>query len=344
MGQKKDIRSYNINDIEKFLETKGFKKFRAKQIFRWISKGIEDFEKMKNIPNNLIVVLKDKFILKNMAIEKTYESKDNTKKFLLKLSDGNIIEAVLMKYKHGYTICISTQVGCKMGCTFCASTIGGKVRNLTSGEMLGQIFTLQNKINEKIGNVVLMGSGEPLDNFKNVVKFLNLVNHSKGLNISHRKITVSTVGIVPKIYKLADLNLQITLAISLHEVSNNRRSEIIPVNQKYPIEDILEACRYYIKKTNRRITFEYSLINRVNDNYQTAIRLGELLKGMLCHVNLIPINKVEEKNYLPAKEKNIKKFKKALEEFNITVTIRREMGSDINAACGQLRNNYSKKN
>lgn len=344
MGQKKDIRSYNINDIEKFLETKGFKKFRAKQIFRWISKGIEDFEKMKNIPNNLIVVLKDKFILKNMAIEKTYESKDNTKKFLLKLSDGNIIEAVLMKYKHGYSICISTQVGCKMGCTFCASTIGGKVRNLTSGEMLGQIFTLQNKINEKIGNVVLMGSGEPLDNFKNVVKFLNLVNHSKGLNISHRKITVSTVGIVPKIYKLADLNLQITLAISLHEVSNNRRSEIIPVNQKYPIEDILEACRYYIKKTNRRITFEYSLINRVNDNYQTAIRLGELLKGMLCHVNLIPINKVEEKNYLPAKEKNIKKFKKALEEFNITVTIRREMGSDINAACGQLRNNYSKKN
>lgn len=344
MNKKKDIRSYYIEDIENFLEKNGFKKFRSKQIFRWISKGIENFDEMKNIPNNLIKVLKDKFILKNMVIEKIYKSKDNTKKFLLKLNDGNIIEAVLMKYKHGYSICISTQVGCKMGCTFCASTIGGKVRNLTSGEMLGQIFTLQNEIDEKIKNVVLMGSGEPLDNFENVVDFLNLVNHQKGLNISHRKITVSTVGIVPKIYELADLDLQITLAISLHEVSNIKRSKIIPVNQKYPIEDILEACRYYIKKTNRRITFEYSLINRVNDNYQTAIKLGELLQGMLCHVNLIPINKVEEKNYLPAKEKSIKKFKKALEEFNITVTVRREMGSDINAACGQLRNNYSKKN
>jgi 23S rRNA (adenine2503-C2)-methyltransferase len=253
-----------------------------------------------------------------------------------------VIEAVLMKYRHGYSICISTQIGCKMGCQFCASTIGGKVRDLTPGEMLGQIMTLQNFVGERIGNVVLMGSGEPLDNYDAVLKFLRLVNDDAGLNISHRSITLSTVGIVPRIYDLAEEFLQITLAISLHEVDEAKRTALIPVNQKYSVEEIIKACKFYTKKTKRRITFEYSLINGVNDNMATAIALGKLLKGMLCHVNLIPINAVVEKDFKPSSEINIIKFKETLEKFGIVTTIRREMGSDINAACGQLRNDYIK--
>lgn len=339
---KKDIRSMNIEEIEKQIVEMGHSKFRAKQIYNWISKGINDFNEMKNLPQKLITDLNDNFIINNIIIEKVAESKDNTKKFLLKMVDGNIIEAVLMKYKYGYSICVSTQVGCKMGCKFCASTIGGKVRDLLPGEMLGQIFTLQNYAGERIRNVVLMGSGEPLDNYDNVMKFLELVNDDDGLNISHRNITVSTVGIVPKIYELADKELQITLAISLHEVDNDKRTALIPSNEKYPVKEILKACEYYTKVTKRRITFEYSLINGVNDNIETAKALGKTLKGMLCHVNLIPINAVKEKNYLPSSENNIVKFKETLENEGIVTTIRREMGSDINAACGQLRNNYIK--
>jgi len=229
-----------------------------------------------------------------------------------------------------------------MGCQFCASTIGGKVRDLTPGEMLGQIMTLQNYIGERIGNVVLMGSGEPLDNYDAVLKFLKLVNDDDGLNISHRSITLSTVGIVPKIYELAEESLQITLAISLHEVDEFKRTALIPVNKKYSVKEIIKACKFYTKKTKRRITFEYSLINGVNDNMETAIALGKLLKGMLCHVNLIPINAVVEKDFKPSSEINIIKFKETLEKFGIVTTIRREMGSDINAACGQLRNDFIK--
>jgi len=329
---KKDIRSMNLEEIEKQIIDLGHSKFRAKQIYNWISKGTNDFNEDLN----------DHFIINNIIIERVAESKDNTKKFLLKMVDGNIIEAVLMKYKYGYSICVSTQVGCKMGCKFCASTIGGKVRDILPGEMLGQIFTLQNYAGERIRNVVLMGSGEPLDNYDNVLKFLELVNDDDGLNISHRNITVSTVGIVPKIYELADKKLQITLAISLHEVDNDKRTALIPSTEKYPVKEILKACEYYTKITKRRITFEYSLINGVNDNIETAKDLGKTLKGMLCHVNLIPINAVEEKKYLPSSENNIVKFKETLENEGIVTTIRREMGSDINAACGQLRNNYIK--
>lgn len=338
--KKIELRSLTLQELEDKLLENNFKKYRAKQVYNWVSKGTDDFDQMKNIPDNLIQYLKENFILKNITIEKVVKSKDRTQKFLLKLQDNHLIEAVLMKYKHGYSICISTQIGCKMGCQFCASTIGGKVRNLTAGEMLGQIMTLQNFIGERIGNVVLMGSGEPLDNYDEVLKFLKLVNDDNGLNISHRSITLSTVGIVPKIYDLANESLQITLAISLHEVDEDKRTALIPVNAKYSVEEIIKACKFYTKKTKRRITFEYSLINGVNDNNETAIALAKLLKGMLCHVNLIPINAVVEKNFKPSSEINIIKFKETLENFGIVTTIRREMGSDINAACGQLRNDY----
>lgn len=340
--KKIELRSLTLEAIEENLVNNGFKKYRAKQVYNWVSKGTSDFNEMKNIPKDLLDYLRNNFILENMTIEKVVKSKDNTQKFLLKLKDNHVIETVLMKYRHGYSICISTQIGCKMGCQFCASTIGGKVRDLTPGEMLGQIMTLQNYVGERIGNVVLMGSGEPLDNYDAVLKFLKLVNDDNGLNISHRSITLSTVGIVPRIYDLADESLQITLAISLHEVDEAKRTALIPVNQKYSVQEIIRACKFYTKKTKRRITFEYSLINGVNDNMETAIALGKLLKGMLCHVNLIPVNAVVEKDFKPSSEINIIKFKETLEKFGIVTTIRREMGSDINAACGQLRNDYIK--
>ncbi|HKL42191.1 MAG TPA: 23S rRNA (adenine(2503)-C(2))-methyltransferase RlmN [Clostridia bacterium] len=340
--KKRELRSLYLYEIEEDLVKNGFKKYRAKQIYNWVSKSTNNFDEMKNIPKDLLDYLRNNFILENMTIEKVVKSKDNTQKFLLKLKDNHVIETVLMKYRHGYSICISTQIGCQMGCQFCASTIGGKVRDLTPGEMLGQIMTLQNYIGERIGNVVLMGSGEPLDNYDAVLKFLKLVNDDDGLNISHRSITLSTVGIVPKIYELAEESLQITLAISLHEVDEFKRTALIPVNKKYSVKEIIKACKFYTKKTKRRITFEYSLINGVNDNMETAIALGKLLKGMLCHVNLIPINAVVEKDFKPSSEINIIKFKETLEKFGIVTTIRREMGSDINAACGQLRNDFIK--
>ncbi|MEA1974602.1 MAG: 23S rRNA (adenine(2503)-C(2))-methyltransferase RlmN [Bacillota bacterium] len=339
---KIDIRSLDLEQLENEILRLGHSKYRAKQIYNWISKGVNKFEEMVNLPKKIQVDLEKEFIIENIVIEKIAESKDNTRKFLLKLIDDNIIEAVLMKYKYGYTICVSTQIGCKMGCKFCASTIGGKVRDLLPGEILGQILVLQSYIGERIGHVVLMGSGEPFDNYDNVMKFLELVNDKNGLNISQRSITLSTVGIVPKIYELAEKKLQITLAISLHEVDNKKRTALIPSNEKYPIQDIIKACKFYIKKTKRRITFEYSLINGVNDNIETAKLLGVLLKDMLCHVNLIPINAVSEKDYKPSSERNIVKFKEMLEKQGIATTIRREMGSDINAACGQLRNDYIK--
>lgn len=317
------------------------KKFRAKQLFEWIQKGVENFDDMTNISKELRLKLKEKFILNNAKSLKVLSSEnDGTKKYLFKLNDGNIIESVLMRYKHGNTVCVSTQIGCKMGCTFCASTIGGMVRNLTAGEIIGQIFAIQNDIKERVSNIVLMGSGEPLDNYDEVIKFLRLVNHPKGLNIGMRSITLSTSGIAPKIKKLADLNLQLTLAISLHAPNDDLRSSTMPINNKYPIKELIEACKYYIDTTGRRVTFEYALIENVNDNDLTAQELGKLLKGMLCHVNLIPINAVKERGFKPTQNKNIVNFKKTLEKYGITVTIRRELGSDINAACGQLRKGF----
>ena len=341
---KREIRSLLLDEIEEYILGIGEKKFRAKQLFGWISKGIVTFDEASNLPLKLREHLERDFYISNIDILEEYVSeKDNTRKYLFELNDGNIIEGVLMKYKHGYSICLSTQIGCRMGCTFCASTIGGIERNLTSGEIFGQIVAVERKMGIRISNIVLMGSGEPLDNYDNVLKFLRLVNSKDGYNLGMRNITLSTCGIVPKIFKLADEKLQITLAISLHSGNDDERSNIMPVNVKYPLEELIEACRYYIEETGRRITFEYALINGINDNYEKAKELGFLLKGMLCHVNLIPINKVVERNYDPAKEDAIEKFKKTLESFGITTTVRRELGSDINAACGQLRKSYKEK-
>lgn len=341
---KKEIRSLLPEEIENYILGIGEKKFRAKQLFGWIAKGIESFDEASNLPLNLRNQLEKDFYISNVKILQEYLSeKDNTRKYLFALNDDNVIEGVLMKYKHGYSICLSTQIGCRMGCTFCASTIDGIERNLTAGEIFGQIVAVERKVGIRISNIVLMGSGEPLDNYDNVIKFLHLVNHKDGYNLGMRNITLSTCGIVPKIYDLADEALQITLAISLHSGNDEERSRIMPVNRKYPIADLLQACKYYIEKTGRRITFEYALIRGINDNPVKAKELGELLKGMLCHVNLIPINKVEERDYNPAKEDAIEKFKSILESFGITTTIRRELGSDINAACGQLRKSYKEK-
>lgn len=318
----------------------GEKKFRAKQVNDWVVKGVSDFDQMKNISKGLKELLKDNFILNNMSIVRSQKSKDGTIKYLMKLHDNHVIESVLMKYKHGNTLCLSTQVGCRMGCSFCASTIGGKARDLSAGEILGQVYEAQNDTGEKVSNIVLMGSGEPLDNYDEVLKFIRLVNDENNLNISMRNITLSTCGIVPEIRKLMKEKLQITLAISLHAVDNGKRDNLIPVNKKYPIEELLETCKDYVKETGRRITFEYSLIEGENDSVAEAEKLAKLLRGMLCHVNLIPINPVREKTYKASKSQSVNKFRDALKRKGIEATVRRELGQDIDAACGQLRKSY----
>ncbi|MCD6436132.1 MAG: 23S rRNA (adenine(2503)-C(2))-methyltransferase RlmN [Clostridiales bacterium] len=337
------IRELKLEEIEKLVVDLGEKKFRAKQIFQWIhQKGIFEFKQMKNIPKNLIEKLEESYYLQNMDVEKISESaEDGTKKILFKFKDNEVVETVLMKYKYGNSICISTQVGCRMGCKFCASTIGGLKRNITAGEMLGQVYEVNRTIDKKINHIVLMGSGEPLENFDEVIKFLKMINHLEGYYLSLRNITISTCGLIPQIKKLADKKFQITLAISLHGATNETRSKLMPINNKYPIEELLSAVDYYIEKTNRRVTFEYAMIKDLNDSISEAKILGKLLKHKLVHVNLIPINNVEENQFYPSDEKQILKFKSILEKTGINVTIRRELGSDINAACGQLRNNYN---
>lgn len=345
MNRRIDLRSCNISDLEKLSESLGEKKFRGKQIFQWVNKGIINIEDMKNLPKKFIEDLKMVSYIDNIDILEILTSQiDGTKKYLLALRDGNVIESVLMKYKHGNTVCVSTQVGCKMGCGFCASTIDGIVRNLTAGEIIGQILVISKNIGERISNVVLMGSGEPLDNYNEVLKFLRLVNNEIGLNIGMRNITLSTCGIVPKILKLAEEKLQITLAISLHASNDELRSKIMPINKVYNIESIINTCKEYINITNRRITFEYSLINGVNDDIDSAKELAALLKGILCHVNLIPLNKVKEKSFQSSEESKVRIFLDTLREYGIEATVRRELGSDIEAACGQLRKNYIDEN
>lgn len=338
-----NILDYTLEELQSFMKENKESAFRAKQVFSWIYQDIWEFDEMKNIPNTLKEKLKNNFYIGIPEIEEKYESKiDGTKKILLAFKDGNLIESVIMKYKHGNSICISTQVGCRMGCKFCASTMDGMVRNLTSGEILAQILVAQNLIGERISNVVLMGSGEPLDNYNNVMKFLETVNAEYGLNIGQRHITLSTCGVVPNIYALADRELNITLAISLHAFSDEKRKEIMPIANKYSIKEILEACSYYIEKTKRRITFEYSLVKDFNDSIEDAKSLGKLLKGLLCHVNLIPVNEVKENSFKRSSDKTIGNFEKVLKDLGIEVTVRREMGSDIDAACGQLRRSYIK--
>lgn len=337
------IRNFDYEAIESIILSLSEKKFRAKQVYQWIhQKGIQSFDDMKNIPNELKIKLGESYTVNDMEMEKISKSShDGTQKILFKLFDGELIETVVMRYKYGNSLCISTQVGCRMGCEFCASTIGGLVRNLTAGEMLGQVYECNRDLDERINHIVLMGSGEPLENYDEVVRFLRMINDEKGYNLSLRNITISTCGLVPKIKAFARENLPVTLAISLHGATDEVREKLMPINRKYKIAEIMSAVDEYLDMTHRRVTFEYALIKDINDMSQQAEVLSRLLKGKLVHVNLIPINSVEENSFFPSSEAQIYKFKSILEKSGINVTIRRELGSDINAACGQLRNNYN---
>lgn len=342
---KNDLKSMSLEELKIFLSNLGEPSFRAKQIFDWIqNKNVDDLDFFNNIPKTLRMKLKEVSSISYVKQLKKLESKDDsTIKYLFEVENNNIIESVLMKYSYGNAVCISTQVGCKMGCSFCASTLEGVERNLTAGEMLSQIFEIQKDIGEKIHSVVLMGSGEPLDNYDNVLKFIYLANDNKGLNLGQRHITLSTCGIVDKIYSLADEELQITLAVSLHAPNDNIRNTIMPISKKYSMNELLKACSFYTQKTKRRITFEYALIDGVNDSVECAIELAKKLKNTLSHVNLIPINDVKEKNYKRSDDKTIIRFSEILLSRGVKTTIRRKLGSDINAACGQLRKGYIDK-
>ena len=341
MENKKALKNFTEAEMKEFMKEIGEKAFRGTQVYSWIYKGVKTFDDMKNIPKSLREKLEEVSYIGNIDIELKLESKDGkTKKYLFLLNDGNIIETVMMDYDSRVTVCVSNQVGCRMGCRFCASTMDGLVRNLEPWEILDQIMKIQEDTGKRVSNLVLMGSGEPLDNYDNTKQFLKIVNDENGLNIGYRHITLSTCGIVPKIYELADLEIPINLAISLHSPYDEKRKEIMPVANKYSIKEILDACRYYIKKTNRRVTFEYSLIKGVNDGKKEAEALASLLKGMLCHVNLIPINEVDERDFKKPDKAFIYKFRDYLEERNIPATVRISMGSDISGACGQLRRKH----
>ena len=334
----KNIKDFNLEELQNEIIALGEKKFRAEQIFKWLYVDkVKEFDDMTNLSLELRAKLKQNYTMCNFKILKKQESTDGTKKYLFDVLDGNAIETVLMQYHHGKTICVSSQIGCKMGCKFCASTGIKFVRNLTSGEIVEQILAVEQDIGDKISNVVFMGIGEPFDNYDNVMGAIKIINNQKGLNIGARHISISTSGLVPIIYKFADEELQCTLSISLHATNDEKRSSMMPINNRYNIKELMEACRYYIKKTNKRISFEYALAKDNNDNLKDAKELLDLLKGMLCHVNLIPINKIENGEFSKSTNENIIKFRDYLNEHGIVATIRRELGSDIDAACGQLR-------
>ncbi|PXV89506.1 23S rRNA (adenine2503-C2)-methyltransferase [Lachnotalea glycerini] len=341
-----DIKSLNMEQLKDEIVSIGDKAFRAKQIYDWLHvKLAESFDEMSNIPVSLRERLKLTYEIINVSSIEIQTSKlDGTQKYLFRLNDGNVIESVLMRYKHGNSVCISSQVGCRMGCKFCASTIGGLDRNLTASEMLSQIYAIQKSTNERISNVVVMGTGEPLDNYENLLRFIEILTDEFGLNISQRNITVSTCGIVPKMTELADRELQITLALSLHATTDEKRKALMPIANKYSLKDVISACKYYFQKTGRRITFEYSLVGGVNDTNEDVRELIELIKGINCHVNLIPVNPIKERDFVQSNKKVIDNFKNKLEKCQINVTIRREMGRDIDGACGQLRKSYKDRN
>ena len=334
-----DIKSLNLQELKDEIALIGEKSFKAGQIYSWLHKhGATTFDEMTNISKDLRANLQKKYDIYNCTIEKKLVSVyDNTVKYLFRLNDGELIESVVMKYKYGYTICVSSQVGCKMGCKFCASGIAGFIRNLTASEILSQVYTAQRDLDIRISHIVLMGVGEPLDNFDNVIRFLQLVSDENGLNISMRNISLSTCGVVTGIRKLMEKKLQLTLSISLHAPNDEIRSRTMPVNDRWNIDELLDTCREYTKVTSRRISFEYAMISGVNDSDECARELGRKLKGMLCHVNLIPVNSVKERDYKKSSDSRIAEFIKILEKYGINVTVRRTLGSDINASCGQLR-------
>ncbi len=340
--EQTDIKSLNLKELTGVVSELGEKPFRAKQIYEWLhQKQVTDYEEMTNISKKLKEELREKYpltVLKQVTVQ--ISKIDGTRKYLFALEDGNVIESVLMRYKHGNSVCISSQVGCRMGCRFCASTLDGKVRDLLPAEMLEQIYRIGADIGERISNVVVMGTGEPLDNYDNLLKFIELLTDENGLNISQRNLTVSTCGIVPRMRELAEKKLQITLALSLHASSQEKRLALMPVANKYELSEVIDACRYYFEKTGRRVTFEYSLVAGVNDTDTDAAELQALVRGMNCHINLIPVNPIKERDFVQPSRDRVLDFKNKLEKNGINVTIRREMGRDIDGACGQLRKRY----
>ena len=344
---KIDLRSLSYEEVENLILSISEAKYRAGQIFEWIhKKQADNFDDMKNIPSKL----KDKLLSSGYEIfsvtkVRMQESKeDGTRKYLFELHDGEYVESVFMRYSHGNSVCVSSQVGCRMGCSFCASTLDGLVRNLSAGEILGQIYAIMKDTGERVSNVVIMGSGEPFDNYDNVLSFMRLLNSEKGINISGRNVTVSTCGLVEKIRQFADEEMSATLAISLHASNDEKRRQIMPIANRYSIDEIIAACKYFFDKTGRRLTFEYSLIAGVNDSETEAKELSSLLKGLNCHVNLIPVNPVKETGYKSPSREAALSIKNKLEKNHINVTIRREMGRDIDGACGQLRRRVKQEN
>ena len=338
----KNLNDLTFEELTDAVEALGEPKYRAGQMFKWFARGVTRLDEMTDLSAKTRDKISKSYKTANVDINKRFDSKiDETKKYLMQLDDGNFIETVAMTYKHGITVCISTEVGCPMGCKFCASTIGGKIRDLTAGEILGQVATVQKDIGERISNVVLMGIGEPLDNYENVITFLKNVNDERGMNIGYRHISLSTCGLVDKINELAKENMPITLSVSLHAPDDKTRDIIMPVNRKFCVDSLIKACKEYQSVTGRRISFEYILINKVNDTIEHAQKLIKLIHGMLCHVNMIPANFVKESNFEKSTPDRVKNFKKELEKAGVTVTLRRELGSDISASCGQFRRKYN---
>lgn len=340
-----DIKSMDMEQLSDYVYSIGEQKFRGKQLYGWLhEKGVTNFDEMTNLSKTLIEKLKENCELVALeALDCITSKEDGTKKFLFELHDDQVIESVLMQNKYGNSVCISSQVGCRMACKFCASTVGGLVRNLRPSEMLDQIYAIERESGEKISNIVVMGTGEPFDNYENLLKFIKIINSKEGRNIGQRSITVSTCGIVPRIYDFANECSQVNLAISLHAPGDDVREKIMPISHQYTYEELMESIKYYLNKTNRRITLEYSLIKGINDSKDDAYALSRKLQGMLCHVNLIPMNKVEGRIYEKSSEESIKLFKKILESKGITTTLRRTLGDDVDAACGQLRRKHNEK-
>lgn len=335
------IRSMTQDEIEKALQAGGFEKYRGKQVFQWVQKGADQWSEMRNLPEKLWTHLEANFQLACGSIIETRKTEnDDTRKYLIRMQDGQLIETVSMQYEHGHSVCVSTQAGCRMGCWFCASTVDGLARNLSAGEILTQIFCAARDRGKPVTHVVLMGSGEPLDNMEEVLRFLELAHDPQGLMISHRHITLSTCGLVPQIRELAKHKLQITLALSLHAPDDELRSRLIPVNRTYPIADVLRACSDYFNVTGRRITVEYALLKGINDSREHAEALAQLLMGTGFHINLIPANTIREKEFQPSKSEGVRQFASILKKRGLTVTVRREMGDTIDAACGQLRQKF----
>lgn len=340
-----DIKSMSMDELKDWAVTCGEPAFRAKQIYNWLHvKLAADTSEMTNLPKKLRDRIDESGLYGVETVTRLVSKEDGTNKFLFRLHDGNVIESVFMRYHHGNSVCISSQAGCRMGCRFCASTIGGLVRNLTASEMLSQVYAITRETGERVSNVVVMGTGEPLDNFDNLVRFIRMLTDENGLNISQRNITVSSCGLVPEIKKLADMELAITFALSLHAPDDEARKRLMPIANRYTIAQVLEACDYYFEKTGRRITFEYSLVKGQNDSYSEALALARLLHGRNCHVNLIPVNPIKERDYERSDAELVEKFKNTLEKNGVTATVRRSMGRDIDAACGQLRRKYEEEN